>query len=52
MLRSFYTCQYRVVVDRCISCNLLWFDREELDLLQVMVEESVADRETGVRRLA
>ncbi len=45
MLRNFYTYQYRIVVDRCGSCQLIWFDHEELEMLQAMVEASgVEDR--------
>ena len=40
MERNFYSFQYFVVVDRCFMCNLLWFDKDELEMLQAMVESS------------
>ncbi|MDI6784936.1 MAG: zinc metalloprotease HtpX, partial [bacterium] len=39
MVRMPYTMQYFIVVDRCYSCNLIWFDKEELELLQILVEK-------------
>lgn len=39
MVRAPYTMQYFIVVDRCYSCNLIWLDKEELELLQIMVEK-------------
>jgi heat shock protein HtpX len=41
MLRAPYTLQYFIVVDRCYSCNLIWLDKEELELLQIMIEKRV-----------
>ena len=38
MIRNFYTYQYRVLIDRCHGCQLIWFDHEELDMLQAMIE--------------
>ena len=40
MFRNFYSYQHLIVVDRCRDCAMIWFDREELDMLQVMVETS------------
>jgi Zn-dependent protease with chaperone function/Zn-finger nucleic acid-binding protein len=40
MFRSFYSYQYLVIVDRCRDCAMIWFDRDELDMLQIMVETS------------
>jgi heat shock protein HtpX len=39
MLRAPYTMQYFIVVDRCYTCNLIWLDKEELELLQIMIEK-------------
>ena len=39
MVRMPYTMQYFVTVDRCYSCILIWFDKEELELLQILVEK-------------
>jgi Zn-finger nucleic acid-binding protein len=38
MVRMPYTMQYFIVVDRCYTCKLIWFDKEELELLQILVE--------------
>jgi heat shock protein HtpX len=40
LFRNFYSYQYLIIVDRCRDCAMIWFDREELDMLQVMVETS------------
>jgi len=40
MFRNFYSYQYLIIVDRCRECAMIWFDREELDMLQIMVETS------------
>jgi len=40
MFRNFYSYQYLIIVDRCRECAMIWFDREELDMLQLMVETS------------
>lgn len=38
MVRNFYTVVYLVEVDRCDMCNLIWFDRNELEVLQYLIE--------------
>jgi hypothetical protein len=38
MLRMFYTEVYRVEVDKCFTCGLLWFDQDELEVLQYLIE--------------
>lgn len=40
MFRNFYSYQYLIIVDRCRECAMIWFDHEELDMLQIMVETS------------
>jgi Zn-dependent protease with chaperone function/Zn-finger nucleic acid-binding protein len=40
MRRMPYTWAYPVIVDRCPRCESVWFDRHELEALQVLVEES------------
>ena len=41
MVRMPYTMQYFIVIDRCYTCNLIWFDKEELELLQILVEKRI-----------
>ena len=40
MVRNFYNVQYFIEVDRCYACSVTWFDDEELELLQALVEEA------------
>lgn len=42
MLRRHYSYDYAVEVDRCVRCDLIWFGRDELEALQILVE-----RQTG-----
>ncbi|MDA8099172.1 MAG: zinc metalloprotease HtpX [Nitrospiraceae bacterium] len=37
MLRGFYSENYLVEVDRCSSCGVMWFDQDELEMLQCMI---------------
>ena len=41
MLRMFYTDAYRVEIDKCFTCGLLWFDKDELEVLQCLIENTV-----------
>jgi LSD1 subclass zinc finger protein len=38
MSRGFYSLTYLVEIDRCGNCGLAWFDRDELEMLQCMIE--------------
>jgi LSD1 subclass zinc finger protein len=38
MRRQFFVYSYPVEVDRCVSCEGLWLDKEELELLQYIYE--------------
>jgi Zn-finger nucleic acid-binding protein len=38
-----YNYQYFVPVDKCLSCSKIWFDADELEILQILIE----DRKTG-----
>lgn len=38
MNRSFYSMAHLIEVDRCSLCGLIWFDRDELDMLQCIIE--------------
>lgn len=42
MLRRHYDYSHAVEVDRCSLCELVWFEKDELEALQILVE-----RETG-----
>jgi heat shock protein HtpX len=37
-----YNYQYFVSVDKCLSCSKIWFDADELEILQVLIEDRTA----------
>lgn len=39
MMRGFYSLAYTIEVDRCPGCGLIWFDKDELEMLQYLFEE-------------
>jgi Zn-dependent protease with chaperone function/Zn-finger nucleic acid-binding protein len=39
-----YNYQYFVPVDKCLSCSKIWFDSDELEILQILIEERRPDR--------
>lgn len=38
MFRTFFSASHLVETDRCGGCGLVWFDRDELEMLQCMIE--------------
>jgi DNA-directed RNA polymerase subunit RPC12/RpoP len=34
-----YNYQYVVPVDKCLSCHKIWFDADELEILQILIEK-------------
>jgi Zn-dependent protease with chaperone function/Zn-finger nucleic acid-binding protein len=34
-----YNYQYFVPVDKCLSCSKIWFDSDELEILQILIEK-------------
>jgi Zn-dependent protease with chaperone function/Zn-finger nucleic acid-binding protein len=42
MMRRHYSYEYAVEIDHCVRCDLIWFEKDELEALQVLVE-----RQTG-----
>jgi len=38
MRRKFYSYAYHVEVDECAVCRLVWFDEDELEILQCLIE--------------
>jgi Zn-dependent protease with chaperone function/Zn-finger nucleic acid-binding protein len=38
-----YNYQYFIPVDKCLSCFKVWYDADELEILQVLVEKAKAD---------
>jgi heat shock protein HtpX len=41
MTRSFYNSVYLIEVDRCGFCGLTWFDQDELEMLQCLIEHRI-----------
>ena len=39
MLARPYNYQYFVPVDKCLSCSKVWFDADELEILQILIEK-------------
>jgi heat shock protein HtpX len=39
MLARPYNYQYFVPVDKCLSCSKIWFDADELEMLQILIEK-------------
>jgi Zn-finger nucleic acid-binding protein len=38
MFRGFYSSAHLIEVDRCGFCGITWFDQDELEMLQCMIE--------------
>ncbi|HSQ77470.1 MAG TPA: zinc metalloprotease HtpX [Nitrospirota bacterium] len=41
MSRGFYSSAHMIEVDRCSFCELTWFDRDELEMLQCLIENKI-----------
>lgn len=41
MLRTFYSLAYLIEIDRCGLCNITWFDAEELEMLQCLIDNKL-----------
>jgi heat shock protein HtpX len=46
MWRTFYSYAYLIEIDRCI-CGAMWFDKDELSMLQCMIENKMAGEDFG-----
>ena len=42
MFRTFYSLAYLIEIDRCGICGLTWFDQDELEMLQCVIENKIA----------
>jgi Zn-finger nucleic acid-binding protein len=42
MRRRFYTYQYLVEVDKCAWCGMVWLDKDELEIIQYLIEQSAS----------
>jgi len=41
MLRSFYSGAHLVEIDRCLLCGHTWFDQDELEMLQCLIQNRI-----------
>jgi Zn-finger nucleic acid-binding protein len=39
MLRSFYSYAFLIELDKCSMCSITWFDADELEMLQCLIEK-------------
>jgi len=39
MVRMFYSDAYRIEIDKCVFCDNNWFDKDEIEVLQYLVEK-------------
>ena len=44
MFRTFYSFAYLIEIDRCNLCNLTWFEQDELEMLQCLIENKITAR--------
>lgn len=42
MMRTFYSLAYLIELDKCTYCGITWFDPDELDILQCMIDNKMA----------
>jgi heat shock protein HtpX len=47
MHRMFYSMALLIEVDRCGTCGVTWFDKDELDMVQCLVEQGTAAHAPG-----
>ena len=38
MMRRHYSYEHAIEVDQCVRCDLIWFEKDELEALQILVE--------------
>lgn len=41
MMRTFYSLAYLIEIDRCGLCGVTWFDQDELEMLQCIIENRI-----------
>ena len=41
MMRTFYSLAYLIEIDRCNYCDIIWFDADELAILQCVIENKM-----------
>ena len=48
MFRTFYSLAYLIEIDRCSICSITWFDQDELEMLQCVIENKITADIQGV----
>jgi heat shock protein HtpX len=48
MMRGFYSQAHLIEVDRCSFCGLTWFDQDELEMLQCLIENRIVPDLAGL----
>jgi heat shock protein HtpX len=48
MSRGFYSQAHLIEVDRCNNCGITWFDKDELEMLQCMIENRIVPGSTEI----
>ncbi|MEA2005432.1 MAG: hypothetical protein U9O50_04135 [Acidobacteriota bacterium] len=46
MLPRPYTYYYVIPVNKCLSCQKIWFDTDEMEILQFLIEEKLKSPST------
>lgn len=41
VFRTFYSLAYLIEIDKCSLCNITWFDADELEMLQCLIENKI-----------
>lgn len=44
MFRTFYSGAYLIEIDTCNMCGIVWFERDELEMLQCLVDNKITGR--------
>jgi len=52
MMRNYYTMAYLIEVDRCSFCNYVWFDKDELEMVQYLIENKKSANLVGKKAYA
>jgi heat shock protein HtpX len=47
MFRGFYSQAHLIAIDRCSFCGVTWFDQDELEMLQCLIENRITPDITG-----
>jgi hypothetical protein len=47
MFRSFYSYAFLIELDKCGMCRVTWFDEDELEMLQCLIENKITGTPSG-----